>query len=721
MRTNCFLGRLMCSSAISAVLLGSIAGGALAQEGEQESQDSAAQEAEEQPSDNVTLLDRIVILGEKFPRDPFNTFTSVEFVTAEELDEYVRQSLDEALNSSPNIRMFESSGNNDITIRGLNAEGPVPGGGPTPVISVSVDGAEQGIEATRRGTRGVWDVEQIEVLRGPQSTLQGREALAGAVVIKTKDPTFTPEAIFRQEIDSDGLYSGAFAVSGPIIEDQLAVRLSGQVTRDDKGISFSNPLWASLGEEEFEEFRGKLLFTPSELPGFTGLFTVSRTHDKPAFNTVSGPDFFDREYVTGSAEEFRDTIVNRYVADLTYEFNPDWTVQSVTSFSDTKVEINSPPSATFFREDTRDGGDFAQDTRLTYGSDESVFSGLLGLYAGHRTGDGVSNIDSDPLGFGFRIPFQRLTSTTENTSLAIYADGRYNFADRWTLLAGARLLHDEASADRRGVILPGTPYEATLDEVSSESFTEFLPKIGLAFELSENQNLALTASKGYRPGFSDLITGTTTIVEVEPESLWAYELAYRSKWLDDRLQVTGNVFYYDYTNMQVPVPVPGPLGAIFDYVINAGQAHSYGAELEARWNFDSGLEVFAGLGLLKTQFDEAEYLGFDLAGNEFPNAPALTASLGAIYKHPSGWFVGGDIAFTDGYYSKGEVRNRPAGAVDSFTIVNAQVGYETENLTFTAYAKNLLDEKYLTSISSTGATASIGDARSFGLQFTQRF
>lgn len=703
------------SSAIGAILLATLVGNATAQDTDTEP------ETAEQSSDDTILLDPIIIQGEKFPRDPFNTFASVEFVTAEELDNYVRQSLDEALNSSPNIRMSETSGNSDITIRGLNAEGPVPGGGPTPVISVNVDGAEQGIEATRRGTRGVWDVEQIEVLRGPQSTLQGREALAGAVVIKTKDPTFTPEAIFREEIDSDGLYSGAFAVSGPIIKDQLAFRLAGQVTRDEKGISFSDPQWEPLGEEEFEEFRGKLLFTPSELPGFTGLFTISRTHDKPAFNSVSGPDFFDRNYVTGVAEEFRDTIVNRYVADLKYEFNPDWTVQSITSFSETNVEINSPPSATFFRDDTRDGTDFAQDTRLTYGSDESVFSGVLGLYAGHRTGDGLSNIENDPLGFGFRIPFQRLASQNDNTSLAVYADGRYKFADRWTLLAGGRLLHDQASADYKGVILPGTPFEASLDQVSSESFTEFLPKIGLAFELSENQNLALTASKGYRPGFSDLITGTTTIVDVEPETMWAYELAYRSKWLDDRLNISGNVFYYDYTNMQVPVPVPGTLGAIFDYVINAGQAHSYGAELEARWNFDSGLEVYAGLGLLKTQFEEGQYLGVDLAGNEFPNAPALTASLGAIYKHQSGWYAGGDISFTDGYYSKGEVRNRPVAAVDSFTIVNAQVGYETENLKFTAYAKNLLDEEYLTSISSTGATANIGDARSFGLQFTQRF
>lgn len=672
-------------------------------------------------ADGSTTLDTIIVQGEKFGRDTFNTFTSVEVVTSEELDNYVRQSLDEAINSSPNIRMFENSGNTNIAIRGLNAEGPTQlGRSGAPVISVSVDGAEQSIEATRNGAMGLWDVEQIEVLRGPQSTLQGRNALAGALVIRTKDPTFTPEAIVRGSVDTGDNYSGAFAVSAPIIEDQLAFRLSGQVAREDKGISYSDPNYASKSKGEFEEFRGKLLFTPTELPGFTGLFTVSRTHSNPASSLVSGPNFFDRKYVAGTAEEFRDTVVNRYIADLTYEFNPDWTVQSVTSFVDTKVEIDAPRTLSFFRDETRNRGDFSQDIRLTYGSEESAFSGVLGLYGGHYSNNAVGELDLDPFGLGFAIPFQRLDSNTESTSLAIYADGRYEFMDRWTLLAGGRLLHDKVSYNAKGIVLPGV-LDATLDEVSSVSNTEFLPKIGLAFELSENQNVALTASKGYRPGFSEIITGTTTMNTVEPESLWAYELAYRSRWLDDRLQINGNVFYYDYANMQVPVPVPGQLGAVYLYTINAGSAHSYGAEIEGRYSFDSGLEVFAGLGLLKTRFDDGVFEGSSIVGNSFSEAPAVTASLGAIYRHQSGFFLGGDVSFTDGYYSKGEVRNRPSGAVDSFTVVNAQAGYETDNFTFTAYAKNLFNEQYLTHVATNGSSAQVGDARTFGLQLTGRF
>lgn len=696
----------------------------MAQETEEASENSDdVQETGEQLSDDVIVLDKIFIFGEKFPRDAFNTFTSVEYVTAEELDDYVVQNLDQALNRSPNVRLTEGNGNTYISIRGLSAEGPTQPSRSSPVISVIVDGAEQSIEATRRGTRGVWDVEQIEVLRGPQSTLQGRNALAGSVVIKTKDPTFTPEMILREEVGTDGLYSGAFAVSTPLLEDQLAVRLTGQVVRDDNGISYGDPSYEQLGDDEFEEFRGKLLLTPSELPGFTGLFTVSYTHDTPASNLVDGPDFFERNYVSSGSTEFRDTVVNRYIADLNYEFNPDWAVQSVTSFVDTTVDFSSAEDQLYFRDGNKNSRDLSQDIRLTYGDADSALSGLVGVYAGKFSNRGNSYIEQEiaSLAPGIALPFQILDYENKSTSFAVYGDARYEFIDRWTLLAGARLLHDEISADYEGVVLPGTFVEATLDEESEVSNTEFLPKIGLAFELSENQNVAVTASKGYRPGFSEIIVGTTDISSVEPETMWAYELAYRSRWLDDRLQINGNAFYYDYTNMQVPVAVPGALGAVYTYSINAGQAHSYGAELEARLNLDSGLQVIAGLGLLETRFDAGEFNGSSIVGNKFPNAPALTASLGATYRHASGWFVGGDVSFTDGYYSRGEVQNRAFGEVDSFTLVNAQAGYETDHLSFTVYAKNLLDEEYLTGIYSNGSTAEVGDARSFGLRFTQQF
>ncbi|MCF4165268.1 TonB-dependent receptor [Zavarzinia compransoris] len=698
---------------------------------------SPAMAQEPADSDDSVMLDVIVVEGEKVPREVFKTYESVDVVTDDEIEDFGYDTLGQALNNAPNIRSFDTgTGNGNFVIRGQNAEGATQPSRSNPAISVVVDGAEQGIEATRRGTRGIWDVEQIEVLRGPQSTLQGRNALAGSIQIKTKDPTWDPEFRFEGIGGNQHTASGAIVASGPIVEDQLAVRIAGQMSRRDNGIEYTDPILATLGDDEFEEVRGKLLIEPAGLPEFSGLFTISHTHDKPAWSLATGPDFFARTFTdTGnSAGEFRDTKVNRYIADLSYEISPDWTINSISALVDTDVEITSPATSALVRDDMRGGQDLSQDIRLSYASPDSPVSGVIGVFAGRSTMDIDSNIQTTffapliPL-----LPFQQLDATNESESFALYADARYEFADRWTLLAGGRLLRDEVSANYSGALLDVvttiatfTPTYASLAEDSSVSDTAFLPKIGLAFDLAENQTIAATVSKGYRPGFSELEIGTANVNEVSAESLWAYELAYRSRWFGDRLQLNLDAFYYDYRDQQVPIFFSDsfPFQTI---TINAAESHAYGAEVEARWKPTPGLELFAGLGLLDTEFDEGFVLtgsggaGFNLDGNEFPEAPAVTASLGGMWHHRSGFFLGGDVIYTDGFYSKGDIANSPALSVDAFTLVNANFGYEAEHFTVSAFTRNLFDEEYLTGISSGGAQAAVGEGRTFGIRLSSQF
>lgn len=690
---------------------------------------------------NTTVLDPIIIQGEKIARDIFSTYTSTGVATAHELNDYSRNTIGQSLNSMGNVRSFETgAGNSSFIIRGLNADGVTQPSRSAPIISVVVDGAQQGIEATRRGTRGVWDVEQIEVLRGPQSTLQGRDSLAGSVQIKTKDPTWTPEVSVEGIAGNNDFFSGAFAVSAPIVADQLTFRISGQAWTSTRDIHYADPALAGLGRDEFQEIRGKLLFTPEALPGFTGLFTVSHTHDKPAWGLVSGPDFFARRFADTdlTTAEFRDTYVNRYIADLSYEITPDWTVKSVTSFVDTDMTITTPESSLLIRNDAREGRDFSHDMRLTYESADSPFSGVFGVFAGRFTSELDSDMQYKLDGFGMPgviIPYQTLNARNKTESVAAYADMRYEFADRWTAMAGGRLLRDRVSANYRGMVLDeaatlasifsgGPPVYVSQDEDNSVSNTVFLPRIGLAFDITESQTLAVTVSRGYRAGFSEAVLGTTGINTVEPEYLWSYDLAYRSKWLDDRLHLNANVFYYDYRNQQIPVYANPAFGAQ-TMTANVGKSHSYGAELEVRWLPTPSIELFSSIGLLKTRFDEGvvriQGRDIDLRGNQFPEAPTVTASLGGIWRHESGFFAGADVSFTDGYYSLGDLENTLARKVSSFTLVNAHLGYETENLSVTAFAKNIFDKQYLTSIGEGGTQATIGDGRSFGFRVTGRF
>lgn len=692
--------------------------------------DAPSPAGEPQLEDGATVLQTLTVSGEKLTRDYFRTYTSVGVATGEDLSNRNTQSVGQALNRMGNVRSLPSgSGNNRIAIRGLDSEGVTQPSRSAPIISVTVDGALQGVEANRRGSRSAWDVEQVEVLRGPQSTIQGRNALGGAVIVKTKDPTWDPEVIVEGQLATPELKSAAVALSAPIVPDQVAFRVAGQVFRDTKDISYADPSIAALREDELEEIRAKLLVTPHALPDLTALFTVSRTHDKPGWGLVSGPDFFARRFddVTKASAEFRDTYVNRYVADLNYALSPDWGFNSVSAITTTDVGISSAPGSSLGRSETRNELDLSQDLRFTYDSPDSPVSGIFGLFAGRFTNTVDSFITTD-----FFAPFipivtvQDLDAETQTTSIAAYADLRYRFGERWTLMGGGRLLRDEVTSNYAGEaldvdasILAGFPVFGSLDENTSIASVAFLPKLGLAYDLTDDQTISATVSRGYRAGFAETVAGSATINQVDPEYMWSYELGYRSRWMDERLQVFANAFYYDYENQQIQTDIVGFPGQT--KTENAGESHAYGAELEVRYQTLEGLELFSSLGLLKTEFDTALTSAGNLAGNEFPEAPTFTATLGGLWRHDSGFFAGADVSYTDGFYSAGDLANTAARRLDGFAIVNAQVGYEFEHGSVTAYARNLFDNQYLTSISSDLSQATIGDGLSLGVRAKAQF
>lgn len=685
---------------------------------------------------NATLLDRVVVAGEKANRDLFSTYTSVGVVTGEDLANQNIADIQGAFETVANAQAIPSaSGENNITIRGMNAEGVTQPDRNAPIISMLIDGSFQNLEAMRRGARSLWDVQQVEVLRGPQSTLQGRNSLGGTVIIETNDPAWDYEVKAEGTVGTDDLRSGGFAVSGPILEDQLAFRLSGFISRSDNGITYVNPDDAGLGESELEELRGKLLFEPDAVPGLSALFTISHTHDKPSWNAVDGPDFFDREFDTsGSASEYRDTTVDRYVADISYELTPDWTARSVTALNVTNTTIDAAgltSTGYYTRDDIREGSDFTQDITLSYEAPDNPFSGVFGLFGGASKMRSDSNIYTD---VGLPVVIQDTITETDTTSYAAYADMRYEVASGVTLLGGGRLLHDNVASKRSGEVIdlssfievmPGVyiPGSQSVAEDGAVGNFEFLPKVGVAFEVTDNQTIAFTATKGYRTGFIEAAPGESVARVIEPEYLWAYEAAYRSRWLDDRLEINGNIFYYDYTNQQVVTDSQIYLGQTT--TANSAKSRAYGLELEARYDATAELSLFGSLGLIQTEFldtiIDVNGTPTDISGNEFPNAPQMTAAVGGLYTHESGFFAGARLAYTDGYYSTGAVTNDPARYVDGHATVDTQVGYEMEHAKVTLFVDNLFDAQYLTGIGTGATTASVGAGRTMGIKASAQF
>ncbi|MDX2287930.1 MAG: TonB-dependent receptor [Hyphomicrobiaceae bacterium] len=667
------------------------------------------------------VLEGIVITGEKLDRPYLETTTSVGVATGEDIETYSIDSVYESFNRMANVRYFGNNGaNSAFQIRGLNADGVSEIANAVPLVSVIIDGATQNREGIRRGARGTWDLKQIEVLRGPQSGLYGRTALAGAVVIESNDPTYHWQTAFKAAASNYEHKDGGIMLSGPLIADQMAFRISAEGLDEVKDIGYDDVGNNPLAEDQYRNVRGKLLIEPSALSGFKALLTASRTFDKPASNVVNG-DFFDRKLSgTSLFTEFREIETTNTIANVSYAFSEGFTLRSISSKIVTDLAVASAPSSTiYFRDDNRGGDDFTQDVRLEIDDkSRSGVSGVIGAFYGDFQEVTESEIAAD-IGFGFLVPVQVGNIANVTETKAVYADLRYNVFGGWSLLGGLRYQEDAVRNSANVTSLFG---DSTYDYEAE--FSVLLPKYGLAYEIDQSQSVAVTASKGYRQGFTENIIATSDVNEVDPEFAWTYEVAYRLVSPDKRTTFGTNVFYNDYQDQQITIVNPN--FPPFTNTFNVGSSHSYGAEFEGNYDFGIGLKVFGAVGLLKTEFDELEDAvcapsGGSCKGNEYPEAPNLTVSVGGVYRHDSGAFAAVDANYTGDYYSTGDINNLETFRVENRILVNAKVGYEFEKVTASIFAKNLFDEDYITGLSPTATEASIGDGRLIGVELLGKF
>lgn len=657
------------------------------------------------PADGSTVLDTIVVTGGKLAVDQQRNPVSTSVMTGEQITRDRITDIRSAIAMMPNVGSSPSNNNNNgITIRGINSEGlGEVSGNQAPLASLVIDGAVQSFEGMRKGIRGTWDVEQIEVLRGPQLAY-GRNAMVGAVIVDTNDPTPYFEGAAKLGIGSGPSNEQAFMLSGPIT-DELSFRIAGERLFEEKGITYVHPGgqpaddpydYNTLQQGEYWNVRGKLRWEPSALPGSYMQYTFTRAHDDPAHSAASGPDYFSRRFVFGSGVNTADGIevrvndVASHVLEGGYEFENGWRLQSTTAFTDTKTQFDAPhPSAR--RDEIRNDQDFTQDTRLSFGDEESTFSGMIGAFYGNFNNDRDSVVSRQFVIFPgippINITLQDLESTLKRKNIALYSELNWRATDRLTVFGGLRYEHEQHDYYFHDRAM-GATFEGDTD------FSKVLPKIGVKYQFTDDLMLALSATQGYRAGFVER-TSTNGIRRVAPESMWAYEAALRSEWLDGRLRVNGNLFYYDWEDMQLFMPT-GTFPGQGD-TMNATEAEAYGAELTVTAQPVDTLELVASVGWLQTRITKvADPTWAHTAGNRFPEAPEWTASIGANWRFAENWFVGGDIRYKGDFYGTGQIWNNEHYLIPSHTIANLRIGYETDNWRLTGEIRNLFDKEYLT-------------------------
>ncbi len=672
----------------------------------------------ELPAEAALELPPVTVYGARTTQTLNDVTSSVGIVSGETIEERQVDSFRDSFRMMSNVR--DSDWNDaGFVIRGINSEGLTPGG--APVASLYIDGIQQTVQGARRGQRGLWDVEQVEVYRGPQSTLAGRAALAGAIYVKTKDPIYDFEGGARLLGGTDHTRGGAAMLNLPVMDDQLAVRLAAEYGRSESDINYPTyeqfDRFDDFTEDEYFDLRGKVLIEPAAMPDLHALVTYSYSEDAPTPRDIAGPGLgFDFEeergdFNTPNFTEVRRTAVHNTGLEIVYDISSALTLTSQTAFSKSDTDRPSINEGTPGETDVV-MGDFVQnlatqELRLNYFGER--LEATMGLYGAFEHQDGEFR---RPDFFGFASDISN--SEQDVWNVAGFGEATYEVVPSWKILAGGRVdhTHDEGSSffSRNGATT--TDFSYAIED------TVFLPKVGLIKELGPDHTLGFVVQRAFRAGGAGTQISTGEVFDFDPEYAWNYELSYKGRLLDDRLSLAGNLFYLDLTDQQVEIQTD-PLDPLSSYTTNAASSRAYGFEIEAQAYVTPELSGFVSIGYVDTEFKDFESASLgDLSGLPFPEAPDWSVAGGAMYEDSSGFFVGVDAKYTGEFLAR--IGQAPQEDLDGYLIANAQAGYRYEGMRLTVFVENAFDEEYFL-FNDNDIAATLGPRRFIGVALDLKF
>lgn len=629
---------------------------------------AAAQSAEQ---DTITLT-RIVVTAEKQGRTQRDTATSTDLLSQQDLRRRGFSSSRDVFADAANV-VYLGQDNAAPAIRGIDGSGAAVGvdayfAGSRPRLGITLDGRPLSFNEIVFGSSGLWDVEQTELLRGPQSLLQGRNAIAGTLAIKTRDPTFAPEGAALFSAGNHAHYQGAVYLNAPLVADELALRVAADVQHHDSFLTYRGyPSVPRPGRFETRDVRAKLLYTPRALPGFRQLTTLQQTDAiAPQSETIRFP-YTSRIASTPQMPVFR-TRANALLSDTLWPLGERLTLRNLFTATDLHVDREATPRLGIADLDARQ---YTLEPNLVLARGDSAFSGLAGVYLFHARQD--ETID---------YPFDERFRDRVDTE-AIYAQGTLALSERLDLTVGARY---ERERHRRDGGDAARYIALDLDK----TWHTFLPKLDLAWHPSAEWTVGLLAQRGYNAGGGGVTLGypQATIYSYAPEYVRDYEVYVRGELADGRLQLNGNLFYGDYRGLQLPFLTS--MQPYYQFVIrNARSAHNAGAELGLRWLASARFDLHASLGLLRTRItDDA---GWGTQDNAFANAPRVTGSVGASWRSGSGLDLNLDLHHSGSYYS--DVQNTPLARIRPYWMGRASGGYHLGNVYLFAGVNNLFDHR----------------------------
>ncbi|MCC7199488.1 MAG: TonB-dependent receptor [Gammaproteobacteria bacterium] len=674
-------------------------------------------------TETTMQLDEVVVTARKREENLQEVPVAVSAISEAQLE--ARQITDLAdMNAQvPNLTIYAARGSNSTLtayMRGVGQADPL--WGVDPGVALYLDDVY--IARPQGALLDVYDIQRIEVLRGPQGTLYGKNTIGGA--IKYVSAPLGNESSAKVEVGVGNYNERDLKASLNMApSDTFALRLAGaKITHDGYG---ENVITGSdVSDKNTEAVRASARWTPSD--DFEVRASLDYTRDGSGIRGAKrlAPNRFD------PATPDRPANSNNYDVDSDFA-NINWTqakgasvaidwslsdstsLKSITAYresaTDTYIDFDTLPSPIANVRGFYSDHQFSQELQAIYDGD-GAFQGVAGLYYFDGTAGGQVRNNF------FGLVFGDTQGATDTESWAAFGEGTYGFTDALNLTVGLRYTSEKKSADVLNrfytdgtytTLRPVAPIAADFNK--SKTFSSFSPRVVIDWTVAEDVMLYASAARGFKSGGYNIRANSVAVPRsAEPfddEQITTYEAGAKTSWADGRYVVNAAYFYSDYKDIQLSVFTSydangdGVDDAFFGDFTNAGAGEVQGVELELTARPVDGLTLQGMVAWLDTKYTEFMSAGVNVASTQiFTNAPEWQYGFNGLYTHAAG--AGKSLTWQVGYTFQTKVFPTTdlsrAIAQNSYGVLNASLALTSDDGRWRValWGKNLLDEEYRT-------------------------
>lgn len=695
--------------------------------------------------EQFVVLDEIIVTAQKREQNLQETPISLAAFDRDTMDMQRIKDMADVTAYAPNVQIVESSGVGSgavVAIRGTATVNPAVTW--EPAVGVYLDGVF--IAKTVGGLFDVAELERMEVLRGPQGALYGKNTTGGAVNLITRKPSGELSGFVEAGIGNFGSYELNGSVDLPQMGNFLSLNVAYSKRERDgfyDNVESSTPGANSPGSEDFnaldaESYRVAALFEFSETFNAFYTYDYSSRDNTPGFGQFELGELNDAFEIVGPAETnrldegtldgsvFDTSETSGHALHLTLDLNDSTTLKSISAYREMEFhdinDYDGVPFTGFHAERDVSHSQFSQELQLSGAAGNLNY--VVGLF--YYTEDADAN---NPFDFGFGIPVRNFYGV-DGESYAAFGQLDWAIDDKWSVSFGARW----TSETKEGYVNHPDGafiFANTFDVEAEETWENFSPMATVGYQLNEDVNFYVKVARGWKAGGFNGESASEAIASVpyDEETLTSYELGMKARWFNGRVQTNIAAFYNKINDLQIS----NFLGA-YSQIENAGESSVAGIEFEGIFLLSESLTMFLNYGHMSGDYQDYTVGGVQTKDTaKFPYMPKHKLSLGLEHSADLGFGelrTRVDYSWTDDYFSFQDEASALLTRTDAYDLLNARIALDiplddNRSVEVAVWGKNLTDTEYrrtgIPIVSNFYAVNYYGDPRTFGVSAKLRF